>query len=75
MKLRYFLKEKLNLSNGYIIAIVALVLVVIIGGSYALFTTTSEGKGALNIVTGDLKTYFESDELDSDNEVVEMSRW
>lgn len=70
MKLRYFLKEKLNLSNGYIIAIVALVLVVIIGGSYALFTTTSEGKGALNIVTGDLKTYFESEQLDSDNEVV-----
>ena len=70
MKLRYFLKEKLNLGNGYIIAIVALLLVVVIGGSYALFTTSSEGKGALNIVTGDLKPYFESEELDSDNEVV-----
>lgn len=70
MKLRYFLKEKLNLSNGYIIAIVALLLVVIIGGSYALFTTSSESKGALNIVTGDLKPFFESNQLDSDNEVV-----
>ena len=70
MKLRYFLKEKLNLSNGYIVAIVVLLLVAVIGGSYALFTTTSESKGALNIVTGDLKPYFESKELDSDNEVV-----
>ena len=51
-------------------AIIVLILIVVIGGSYALFTTTSEGKGALNIVTGDLKTFFESDELDSDNEIV-----
>ena len=70
MKLKYFLKEKLNLSNGYIIAIAVLILIVIIGGSYALFTTSSESKGALNIVTGDLKTSMASDQLDNDNQVV-----
>lgn len=70
MKLKYFLKEKLNLSNGYIIAIAVLILIVIIGGSYALFTTSSESKGALNIVTGDLKTSMTSDQLDEDNDVV-----
>ena len=61
MKLKYFLKEKLNLSNGYIVAIAVLILIVVIGGSYALFTTSSESKGALNIVIGDLKTLMESD--------------
>lgn len=70
MKLKYFLKEKLNLSNGYIVAIAVLILIVVIGGSYALFTTSSESKGALNIVTGDLKTLMESDQLDNDNQVI-----
>lgn len=70
MKLKYFLKEKLNLSNGYIVAIAVLILIVVIGGSYALFTTSSESKGALNIVTGDLKTSMESDQLDNDNQVI-----
>lgn len=70
MKLKYFLKNKLNLSNGYIIGIVVLLLIVVIGGSYALFTTTNESKGALNIVTGDLKSYFESEQLDSDKDIV-----
>ena len=70
MKLKYFLKEKLNLSNGYIVAIAVLILIVVIGGSYALFTTSSESKGALNIVTGDLKTSMDSDQLDNDNQVI-----
>lgn len=70
MKLKYLLKNKSSLRKGYIIVIVSLILIAIIGGSYALFTATSEGKGALNIVTGDLKPYFESEQLDSDNEIV-----
>lgn len=70
MKLKYFLKEKLNLSNGYIIAIGILILIILIGSSYALFTTYSESKGTLNIVTGDLKGSMESDQLDEDNQVV-----
>lgn len=70
MKLKYFLKEKLNLSNGYIVAIAVLILIVVIGGSYALFTTSSESRGALNIVTGDLKPSMESDQLDNDNQVI-----
>ncbi len=70
MKLKYLLKEKLNLSNGYIIAIVALIIIILIGGSYALFTTYSESKGALNIVTGDLKSSMTSDQLDDDNQAV-----
>lgn len=70
MKLKYFLKEKLNLSNGYIAAIAVLILIVVIGGSYALFTTSSESRGALNIVTGDLKLSMESDQLDNDNQVI-----
>ncbi len=71
MKLRYFLKEKLNLSNSYVVALLAVLLVAVIGGSYAIFTTTSEGKGALNIVTGDLKPHMESLQLD-ENKSIEL---
>ena len=71
MKLKYFLKQKINIHTGYLILIV-LVTILVIGGyfSYALFTTSSESKGALNIVTGNLYALIESTDLDSDKEVV-----
>ena len=51
---------------------IVLVTILVIGGyfSYALFTTSSESKGALNIVTGNLYALIESTDLDSDKEVV-----
>lgn len=71
MKLKYFLKQKLNIHTGYLILII-LITILVIGGyfSYALFTTSSESKGALNIVTGNLYALIESTGLDNDKEVV-----
>lgn len=71
MKLKYFLKRKLNIHTSYLI-LIALTTVLIIGGyfSYALFTASNESKGALNIVTGNLYALIKSDDLDSDKEVV-----
>lgn len=71
MKLKYFLKRKLNIHTGYLILII-LITIFVIGGyfSYALFTTSNESKGALNIVTGNLYAFIDSTDLDSDKEVV-----
>lgn len=70
MKLKYILKKNLNIKNGYLIAIM-ITLILVVGGyfSYAIFTTTSESKGALNIVTGNLYSYIDSTDLDVNKEV------
>lgn len=71
MSLKYILKKNLNIKNGYLIAIMIAVILVI-GGcfSYAIFTASNESKGALNIITGNLYPYIGSDSLDSDKEIV-----
>lgn len=71
MKLRYLLKKSLNIKTTYMIILI-LALILVVGGyfSYALFTTSSESKGALNIVTGNLYSLIESDSLDSNKSIV-----
>ena len=70
MKLKYILKKNLNIKNGYLIAIM-ITLILVVGGyfSYAVFTTTNESKGALNIITGNLYSYIDSTDLDVNKEV------
>ncbi len=70
MNLKYILKKNLNIKNGYLIAIM-ISLLLVVGGyfSYAVFTTTNESKGALNIITGNLYSYIDSADLDVNKEV------
>ena len=70
MKIKYILKKAVNLKTGYLIAIV-LLLILVIGGyfSYAIFTASSEAKGALNIVTGNLYSLIESADLDENKSI------
>lgn len=70
MKLKYILKKTINFKTSYLIS-TALALILIVSGyfSYALFTVSLEAKGALNIVTGSLRSLIESDDLDSDKSV------
>lgn len=70
MKLKYILKKNLNIKNGYLIAIM-ITLILVVGGyfSYAVFTTTNESKGALNIITGNLYSYIDSTDLDVNKEI------
>ncbi len=70
MKLKYLLKKTINIKTSYMI-IVMITLILIIGGcfSYAVFTTRSEAKGALNIVTGNLYSLIDSTDLDANKSV------
>ena len=70
MKLRYILKKSLNIKNGYAIIILSTMILIACGYfSYALFTTYSESKGALNIVTGNLYSMIESSDLNSNKSI------
>ena len=70
MKLKYLLKKTINIKSSYLILLIVGMLVVI-GGciSYAIFTVTSESKGVLNIVTGNLYSYIDSIDLDKNKSV------
>ena len=52
-------------KNHYIMLIGIMSLFLIVGGfSYALFTSNTEGRGSLNIVTGEIVATIESESLD-----------
>ena len=52
-------------NNNYVILIGIISLFLIVGGfSYALFTSSTERKGSLNIVTGEIVATIESESLD-----------
>ena len=54
-KIKYQLKKRMEKRNSYIVLIGIVSLFLIVGGfSYAMFAVSSESKGSLNIVTGDL---------------------
>ena len=62
--------KKLKKSN-YIVIIGILSLFLIVGGfSYALFTSNTEGRGSLNIVTGEIVATIESDGLDKNHGMI-----
>ena len=70
MKFSYAVKKFFKSKNFYVLLILLALTVVIISASYAMFTTTVESKGSLNIVTGKLYTKMTATGLDSDNEIV-----
>ena len=58
-------------KNRYIVIIGILSLFLIVGGfSYALFTSNTEGRGSLNIVTGEIVATIESDGLDKNHGMI-----
>jgi hypothetical protein len=69
-KIKKVLKKDLNIGNMYIFGILIVSLVVIMGSfSYAIFTTNSERKGALTMVTGSLNSLIASDSFNDSKEV------
>ncbi len=69
-KIKYQLKKRMEKRNSYIVLIGIVSLFLIVGGfSYAMFAVSSESKGSLNIVTGDLVMSIKSEELDSKNRI------
>ena len=62
--------KKLKKSN-YIVIIGIISLFLVVGGfSYALFTSSAERKGSLNIVTGEIAATIESDGLDKNHSMI-----
>ena len=61
-------------KNRYIMLIGIISLFLMMGGfSYALFTSNTERKGSLNIVTGQLATTITSENLDKDHRITVKS--
>ncbi len=58
-------------NNNYIILVGIISLFLVVGGfSYALFTSSAERKGSLNIVTGEIVATIESDGLDNNHSMI-----
>ena len=58
-------------KNHYIVIIGIISLFLIVGGfSYALFTSSAERRGSLNIVTGEIVAKLESESLDSNHSII-----
>ena len=70
MKIKYILKKTVNIKNSYLVLTFVILIAFIIGCfSYAIFTATSEAKGALNIITGNLYPKIECPDLDQNNSI------
>ena len=62
--------KKLRKSN-YIVIIGIISLFLVVGGfSYALFTSSAERGGSLNIVTGEIVGTIESESLDNNHSII-----
>ena len=62
--------KKLKKSN-YIMLVGIISLFLIVGGfSYALFTSSTERRGSLNIVTGEIAATIESESLDNNHSMI-----
>ena len=58
-------------KNRYIMLIGIISLFLVVGGfSYALFTSSAERRGSLNIVTGEIVATIESESLDNRNSMI-----
>ena len=57
-------------KNRYIMLIGIISLFLVVGGfSYALFTSSAERRGSLNIVTGEIVATIESESLDNNHRI------
>ena len=67
-KIKYQWKRLKN--NNYIMLVGIISLFLIVGGfSYALFTSSAERRGSLNIVTGEIVATIESESLDNNHSI------
>ncbi len=58
-------------KNRYIVIIGIISLFLVVGGfSYALFTSSTERRGSLNIVTGEIVATIESESLDNNHSMI-----
>jgi len=71
MKINYFINRMLtSKKSGIIIAVAILAIILIVGTfSFALFTTSNEKRGALNITTGNLFSLIESKDLNQQKQI------
>ncbi len=68
-KIGYRIK-KITKNKSYVVVIGIISLFLVVGGfSYALFTSSAERRGSLNIVTGELTTKIESEDLDNSKSI------
>jgi len=64
------MKKEWNIKLQYLIIVGVISIFLVVGSfSYALFTTSTEGKGTLNIAAGTLYSSLESSELDKNHSV------
>jgi len=69
-EIRYQLKKRRRIEKSYLLLLGMMSLFLLIGGfSYAMFTAETERRGTLNIITGNLYSFMESDELDRDGSI------
>ncbi len=70
-KIKYQLRKRFIKRNSYIVLIGIVSLFLIVGGfSYALFTSSAERRGSLNIVTGEITATIESESLDNNYSII-----
>ncbi len=66
----YEIKRKINLENTYFSWIGILSIFFIVGGfSFAIFTAYQESRGSLNIITGNLYGYIDSESFDGNKSI------
>jgi len=69
-KLKCRMTKEWNIKSQYLIVVGVISLFLVVGSfSYALFTTSTESKGTLNIAAGTLYSSLESSELDKSHSV------
>ena len=69
-KIKYRLKKSFGAKSNYLVIVSILSIFILVGSfSFALFTTTAESRGSLNIVTGNLYSYLESNDLNNTNSI------
>ena len=70
-KLKYQMKRMRFKKHGYVVIVEIVSLFLVIGGfSFAIFTSSTERKGSLNIVTGELLPTIESESLDNKSSMI-----
>ncbi len=70
-KIWYEVKRKMNIENTYFSWIGILSVFLIVGGfSFALFSIYQESRGSLNIITGNLYGYIDSESFENDKSIL-----
>ena len=69
-KIKYILKKNINMKTSYVVGLTIFSLFLVVGGiSVALYTSQAESRGSLNIVTENLSSVIESNDLDENHSI------